>query len=115
MAYYKRKASAEIAFRPARVLTHDFSGIPAIVDLAAMRDAMIQLGGDAGKINPISPVDLVIDHSVMIDAAGDQGAFAKMSSLNLNEIRNALSSFDGARVPLITFAWCRLEQASVIK
>ncbi|MGA0129602.1 MAG: aconitate hydratase AcnA, partial [Burkholderiales bacterium] len=71
------KASAEIAFRPARVLTHDFSGIPAIVDLAAMRDAMIKLGGDAGRINPVSPVDLVIDHSVMIDAAGDQGAFAK--------------------------------------
>ena len=99
------KASAEIAFRPARVLTHDFSGIPAIVDLAAMRDAMIQLGGDAGKINPISPVDLVIDHSVMIDAAGDQGAFAKNVQLEFERnqerfefLRWGQSAFNNFRV-----------------
>ena len=71
------RASAEIAYRPARVLMQDFTGVPAVVDLAAMRDAIVGLGGDAQKINPLSPVDLVIDHSVMVDAAGDDDAFDK--------------------------------------
>ncbi len=66
----------EIVFRPARVLMQDLTGVPAIVDLAAMRDAMAVLGGDPGKINPLSPVDLVIDHSVMVDVFGQEGAFA---------------------------------------
>jgi aconitate hydratase len=57
----------EIAFKPARVLMQDFTGVPAVVDLAAMRDAMVSLGADAAKINPLNPVDLVIDHSVMVD------------------------------------------------
>ncbi len=60
----------EIAFRPARVLMQDFTGVPAVVDLAAMRDAMASLGGDVDKINPLVPVDLVIDHSVIVDAFG---------------------------------------------
>ncbi len=64
----------EIAFRPARVLMQDFTGVPAVVDLAAMRDAMKDLGGDAKRINPLSPVDLVIDHSVMIDRFGSPDA-----------------------------------------
>ena len=63
-----RKSDREIAFRPARVLMQDFTGVPAVVDLAAMRDAMAQLGGDPEKINPLVPVDLVIDHSVMVDS-----------------------------------------------
>ena len=57
----------EIAFRPARVLMQDFTGVPAVVDLAAMRDAMVKLNKDPNQINPLSPVDLVIDHSVMVD------------------------------------------------
>ena len=65
----------EIAYRPARVLLQDFTGVPAVVDLAAMRDAIIALGGDAEKINPLNPVDLVIDHSVMIDEFGNPRAF----------------------------------------
>ena len=65
----------EIAFRPARVLMQDFTGVPAVVDLAAMRDAMSALGADATKINPLNPVDLVIDHSVMVDHFGTPGAF----------------------------------------
>jgi len=69
------RTQAEIAYRPARVLMQDFTGVPAVVDLAAMRDAIVKLGGDAQKINPLSPVDLVIDHSVMVDAAGDAKAF----------------------------------------
>ena len=65
----------EIAYRPARVLMQDFTGVPAVVDLAAMRDAMVALGGDPEKINPLNPVDLVIDHSVMVDEFGNPRAF----------------------------------------
>ena len=71
-----RKSDREIAFRPARVLMQDFTGVPAVVDLAAMRDAMVALGGDPARINPLVPVDLVIDHSVMVDAFGNGMAFA---------------------------------------
>src|SRR6266702_1089744 len=67
----------EIAFRPARVLMQDFTGVPAVVDLAAMRDAMVTLGGDPKKINPLVPVDLVIDHSVIVNFAGTPTAFKK--------------------------------------
>ncbi|RUS60533.1 aconitate hydratase AcnA [Pseudorhodobacter sp. E13] len=69
------KNPREIAYRPARVLLQDFTGVPAVVDLAAMRDAIIALGGDPEKINPLNPVDLVIDHSVMIDEFGNPRAF----------------------------------------
>ncbi len=72
-----RRSTREIAYRPARVLMQDFTGVPAVVDLAAMRDAMVALGGDAKKINPLVPVDLVIDHSVMIDYFGSPDAFEK--------------------------------------
>ncbi len=65
----------EIAYRPARVLMQDFTGVPAVVDLAAMRDGIKALGGDPTKINPLNPVDLVIDHSVMIDEFGNPRAF----------------------------------------
>ncbi|ANB34064.1 aconitate hydratase AcnA [Rhodovulum sulfidophilum] len=69
------KTAREIAYRPARVLMQDFTGVPAVVDLAAMRDGILGLGGDAQKINPLNPVDLVIDHSVMIDEFGNPRAF----------------------------------------
>ena len=67
----------EIAYRPARVLMQDFTGVPAVVDLAAMRDAMVSLGGDPEKINPLVPVDLVIDHSVIVDEFGTPTALAR--------------------------------------
>ena len=67
--------SQEIPFQPARVLMQDFTGVPAVVDLAAMRDAMDELGADPSKINPLVPVDLVIDHSVQVDAFGNERAF----------------------------------------
>jgi aconitate hydratase len=70
------KLEHEIAFRPARVLMQDFTGVPAVVDLAAMRDAMAALGGDPDKINPLVPVDLVIDHSVVVDYFGNNKALA---------------------------------------
>src|SRR5215468_735424 len=76
--WLKTKTSdREIAFRPARVLMQDFTGVPAVVDLAAMRDAMKNLGGDPKKINPLVPVDLVIDHSVIINFFGNNAAFKK--------------------------------------
>jgi aconitate hydratase len=68
--------SAEIPYQPARVLMQDFTGVPAVVDLAAMRDAMAEIGGDPEKINPLVDVDLVIDHSVQVDAFGNARAFA---------------------------------------
>jgi len=71
----KGQAGAEIAYRPARVLMQDFTGVPAVVDLAAMRDAMVKLGDDPEKINPLVPVDLVIDHSVIVDDFGNPRAF----------------------------------------
>jgi len=73
----ERKISREIQYRPARVLMQDFTGVPAVVDLAAMRDAMSGLGGDPQKINPLVPVHLVIDHSVMVDEFGNPKAFGK--------------------------------------
>jgi aconitate hydratase len=73
----ERRINREIQYRPARVLMQDFTGVPAVVDLAAMRDAMRQLGGSAQKINPLVPVHLIIDHSVMVDEFGNPKAFEK--------------------------------------
>src|SRR4028119_1367795 len=82
----ERRISREIQYRPARVLMQDFTGVPAVVDLAAMRDAMKQLGGDPQKINPLVPVHLVIDHSVMVDEFGTPRAFGK--NVELEYARN---------------------------
>ncbi len=79
--------SREIQFRPARVLMQDFTGVPAVVDLAAMRDAMQSLGGDPNKINPLQPVELVIDHSVQADYYGTSQAFAKNAEIELERNR----------------------------
>jgi aconitate hydratase len=73
----ERRVSREIQYRPARVLMQDFTGVPAVVDLAAMRDAMTSLGGDPQKINPLVPVHLIIDHSVMVDEFGTPKAFER--------------------------------------
>jgi len=72
-----RTSPHEIAYRPARVLMQDFTGVPAVVDLAAMRQAMVKLGGDPKKINPLSPAELVIDHSVQVDAFGGRDSFKR--------------------------------------
>ncbi|NIF47163.1 aconitate hydratase AcnA [Enterobacter sp. Ap-1006] len=76
-------ADREIAYRPARVLMQDFTGVPAVVDLAAMREAVKRLGGDVAKVNPLSPVDLVIDHSVTVDHFGDNDAFEENVRLEM--------------------------------
>src|SRR5919109_262531 len=72
---HNAQPSKEIAFTPARVVLQDFTGVPCVVDLAAMRDAMADLGGDPAKINPLVPVELVIDHSVQVDVFGTRDAF----------------------------------------
>lgn len=77
----KASPSTEIAFTPARVLMQDFTGVPAVVDLAAMREAMKALGGNPDKINPLQPAELVIDHSVQIDSFGNKGAIAKNAAM----------------------------------
>jgi aconitate hydratase len=79
--------SAEIAFTPARVLMQDFTGVPAVVDLAAMRDAMRAMGGDPAKINPLVPAELVIDHSVQVDVFGSSTAFAKNAEFEFDRNR----------------------------
>src|SRR5213080_4395311 len=71
----KRNTVKEISFAPARVLLQDFTGVPCVVDLAAMRDGIVRLGGDPGKVNPLQPVELVIDHSVQVDYFGQPNAF----------------------------------------
>ena len=81
-----RRSDREIAYRPARVLMQDFTGVPCVVDLAAMRDAMTKLGGDPAKINPLIPVDLVIDHSVMVDEFGTPQSFE--DNMDLEYARN---------------------------
>ncbi|MDH3966421.1 MAG: aconitate hydratase AcnA [Rhodospirillales bacterium] len=100
-----RRSSREIAYRPARVLMQDFTGVPAVVDLAAMRAAMTDLGGDPRKINPLSPVDLVIDHSVMVDSFGAPDSFKKNVEMEFRRnaeryafLRWGQGAFDNFRV-----------------
>src|SRR6478672_6308984 len=83
----KGKVEKEIAFRTARVLLQDFTGVPAVVDLAAMRDAIASLGGDPALINPLQPVDLVIDHSVQVDEYGSDAAFLINAGLEFDRNR----------------------------
>ena len=101
----KRRSEREIAFLPARVLMQDFTGVPAVVDLAAMRDAFQAMGGDAKKINPMTPVDLVIDHSVMVDVFGTADAFEKNVAMEFERnheryafLRWGQRAFDSFRV-----------------
>lgn len=82
----KAAPTREIAFRPSRVLLQDFTGVPAVVDLAAMREAVLRLGGDPKAVNPLQPVELVIDHSVQVDVFGSREAFRKNAELEF--IRN---------------------------
>jgi aconitate hydratase A / 2-methylisocitrate dehydratase len=101
----KTKQDKEIAFMPARVLMQDLTGVPAVVDLAAMREAMKRLGGDPKKINPLAPVDLVIDHSVQVDYFGTSDAFHKNSEIEFQRnveryafLRWGQTAFDNFRL-----------------
>lgn len=100
-----RNNPRDIAYRPARVLMQDFTGVPAVVDLAAMRDAVAKLGGDPKQINPLSPVDLVIDHSVQVDKFGTANAFKENVALEMHRnkeryefLRWGQKAFDNFRV-----------------
>lgn len=99
------ESQQEISFVPARVILQDFTGVPAIVDLAAMRDAVDKLGGDAQVINPLNPVELVIDHSVMVDHFGDKDSFEKNTDIEIERnkeryqfLKWGQSSFDNFKV-----------------
>ncbi len=101
----KADPSHEIAYMPARVLMQDFTGVPAVVDLAAMRDAMADLGGDPARINPLAPAELVIDHSVQVDAFGSDDAFARNAAIEFERNRERYAflkwgqqAFDNFRV-----------------
>jgi len=101
----KAVPSKEIAFTPARVILQDFTGVPAVVDLAAMRDAVVKLGGSAASINPLSPAELVIDHSVQVDRYGSVGALAENNEIEFSRnreryefLRWGQNAFDNFRV-----------------
>ena len=100
-----RRAEREIAFRFARVLMPDSSGMPLLGDLAAMRDAMIRLGGDPRRLNPSVPVDLIVDHSVMVDAFGTPDAASRNAALEFERngeryafLRWGAQAFDNLRI-----------------
>jgi len=100
-----KKSDREIAYRPARVLMQDFTGVPAVVDLGAMRDAIKKMGGDPKKINPLSPVDLVIDHSIQVDAFGSKNAVTVNAHMEMERnseryvfLRWGQTAFDNFRV-----------------
>ena len=109
----KAGVEREIAFRTSRVLLQDFTGVPAVVDLAAMRDAIASLGGDPALINPLQPVDLVIDHSVQVDEYGSDAAFLDQRGARVRSQSRALriSALGPERVPRIS-ASCRRTRGS---
>jgi aconitate hydratase len=102
----KAPPSYEISFTPARVIMQDFTGVPAIVDLAAMREAMTRLGGDADEINPLAPAELVIDHSVQVDSYGTAHSLADNNRIEFE--RNVNPRFAISR-------WCRPTPGSCIR
>src|SRR5919106_257977 len=83
----KAEPDTEIAFTPARVLMQDFTGVPCVVDLAAMREAMVDLGGDPARVNPLAPAELVIDHSIVADVFGVPDAFLRNAELEFTRNR----------------------------
>jgi aconitate hydratase len=97
----------EIAYRPARVVLQDLTGVPAVVDLAVMRDAMAELGGDPKRINPLRPADLVIDHSVQVDFFGSADALAKNSRLEFERNTERFEFLRWGRSAFRRCAWFR--------
>ncbi len=109
------RAGREIAFMPARVLMQDFTGVPAIVDLAAMRDAMKKLGGDPEKINPLQPAELVIDHSVQVDEFGTANAYSINARSSFSATASAMPFSSGDRRRFATSPPCRRAWASATR
>ena len=111
----KATPSREIAYMPARVLMQDFTGVPAIVDLAAMRDAMKHLGGDPEKINPLQPAELVIDHSVQVDEYGTKAPTTSTRPSSSHVTVSATHSSSGDSRPSATSPPCRQAWASATR
>ena len=97
----KAEPDTEIQFTPARVIMQDFTGVPCIVDLATMREAIADLGGDPAKVNPLSPAELVIDHSVIADLFGTKDAFEKNVDIEFSAIKSVIASCVGGKLPLM--------------
>lgn len=93
----------------------DFTGVPAIVDLAAMREAVLRLGGDPSSVNPLSPVDLVIDHSVTVDDYANASAFSTNVELEMQRNRERYAFLRWGQTPLAAFESCRREPVSAIR
>ena len=90
----------EIQFTPARVIMQDFTGVPCVVDLATMREAIVELGGDASRVNPLAPAELVIDHSVIADMFGTKDSFEQNTDIEY-ETKSDIASFVGVKAPLM--------------
>jgi aconitate hydratase len=110
-----KEPDTEIAFMPARVVLQDFTGVPCVVDLAAMRDAVAKLGGTPKQINPLIPSELVIDHSVQVDVFGKPEALDLNGQIEFARTRSATVSCAGARRRSIISRWCRRTPASSIR
>ena len=105
----------EIQFMPARVLLQDFTGVPAVADLAAMRRALQRLGGDPARINPLQPADLVIDHSVQVDRFGTTLALEENAELDYQRNHERYQFLRWGQGAFRTSAWCRRQPASVTR
>ena len=105
-------ANVEFAYLPGRVVLQDFTGVPCVVDLAAMRSAVARMGGDVGKINPLVPVDLIIDHSVQVDRFGTLLAFGQNVALEYERNRERYMLLRWAQETMQNFASCRRARAS---
>ena len=110
-----RQAAIEVPFKPAHVVLQDFTGVPAVVDLATMRSAMKRLGGDPKRINPLVPVDLVIDHSVQVDRFGSPEALAENIELEFQRNRERYEFLRWGRKRCATSASCRRAWESFIR
>ncbi|MFC6850690.1 aconitase family protein [Aquipuribacter hungaricus] len=102
----------EIQFTPGRVVMQDFTGVPCIVDLATMREAVVDLGGDPAKVNPLAPAELVIDHSVIVDSFGTPDSLDSTWPWSTSATASATSSCAGARPPSATSSSCPRASAS---
>ncbi len=112
----KATPETEISFHPARVLLQDFTGVPAVVDLAAMREALASMGGDPAKINPRNPADLVIDHSVQVDTFATTAAYKENAELEFDRATSERYAFlRWGQTRSRTSGWCRRTSASATR
>ena len=109
------RSTDEVPFKPARILMQDFTGVPAVVDLAAMRDGILQLNGDPQKVNPLVPVDLVIDHSVMVDVSGTADALEQNVRIEFERNGERYAFLRWGQEAFQNFRVCRQAPASATR